>query len=111
MTREIEKMVPNETRNQHFVAQGVQALNSIPSENGKVSHIRAYEKVDRSTISLVTDGGRPIRTNLSLDDLDGNKPHLAKICKTLSVAAEDYQNWLITMFVLLYPIPGIDDPL
>jgi hypothetical protein len=203
MTKETETMVPNETKNQHFVAQGVQSLNALPSENGKISHINTYERVDEVTISLVDEGTRPIRKNLSLEDLysfdiegrlrrnyetlfhqfesdvpertlsvvekvragrkdidddvwvilrakfmdfvrnpynirtclkmfpqlaasaptsgvalelynkvlSGNKPHLTRICKILSITPDDYQNWLTTMFVLLYPIPGIDEPL
>lgn len=200
---EEKTMSPNDTKNQHFVAQGVQSLNALPSENGKVSHIKTYERVDHSTISLANKSGRPIRANLSLEDLytfdlegrlrrnyetlfhqfesdipertlsvikkvragsddiqddvrailrakfldfvrnpynietclkmfpqlrasaptggialkiysrilNGNKPQLAKICKILSISPEDYKNWLTTMFILLYPIPGIDEPL
>lgn len=203
MTNETETMSANDTKNQHFVAQAVQSLNALPSENGKISHIKTYERVDGTTISLANEGGRPIRANLSLEDLytfdiegrlrrnyetlfhqfetdvpertlsvikkvregnsdirddvwailrakfldfvrnpyniraclqmfpqlatsaptsgvalelhnkilSGSKPHLARICKILSITPEDYQNWLTTMFILLYPIPGIDEPL
>jgi hypothetical protein len=203
MTKNFEPLDPNDTVNQHFVAQAVQSLNAVPSKNGEISHINAYKRVGENTISLANKGGRPIRKNLSLDDLytfdiegrlrrnfetlfhrfendvpehtlsliekvrskrddlqdevqailrakfmdfvrnpynirdclrifpqlatskptdpdaaeihqkvlNGHKPHQDSICKKLSITPQDYRNWLSTMFMLLYPIPGVDEPL
>ncbi|KAB0331013.1 DUF4238 domain-containing protein [Janthinobacterium sp. PLB04] len=43
--------------------------------------------------------------------LNGYNPRQDRICKILKITAQEYRNWLSTMFILLYPIPGIDIPL
>jgi hypothetical protein len=69
MTKKTELLPPNNTKNQHFIAQKVQSLNATPSENGEISHINAYRRTGDNEISPSNKGGRPIRHNLALMDL------------------------------------------
>lgn len=65
-------MLPNNTRNQHFVSEVEQKLNAMnPRANKKNLRIYSFKVVNRDnyTLALESQSGRPIGSNLSLFDL------------------------------------------
>ncbi|WP_431819714.1 hypothetical protein [Burkholderia sp. F1] len=43
--------------------------------------------------------------------LNGRNPRQDRICKMLNITSKEYRNWLATLFILLYPVPGLDKPM
>ena len=64
--------IENETRNQHYLSQVEQRLNSFnPDDKKKKQRIYTFNIIDREDykISLLSDKGSLIENNLSLEDL------------------------------------------
>lgn len=86
--------IDNETKNQHYVPQVEQRLNSLnPDAPKKKQKIYSFNVIDREeySVSLLNDKGELIQNNLSLDDLFSFDVVDNKIRSNLESLFHDYE--------------------